>query len=195
MWLLQLLQECGVEITSQIKALIDKFGNRYISKQFRTKFIERIDGLLNPFVFGVKPPISLRTSLDKIFSYTSEDFAKDFPKFEVLFLNIWCLIRASLYDWRNPIYNDLNTMIDDDGNIICYYYCRQTSDDTVTIKFKGDSATVDIEHKSDNDPFIVITITPTEKKNETEKCKTILSGDVNAPSVRACFHLTAFYSG
>jgi hypothetical protein len=29
----------------------------------------------------------------------------------------------------------------------------------------------------------------------TEKCKTILSGDVNAPSVRACFHLTAFYSG
>jgi hypothetical protein len=38
-------------------------------------------------------------------------------------------------------------------------------------------------------------ITPTEKKNETEKCKTILSSDVNAPSVRACFHLTAFYSG
>ena len=41
----------------------------------------------------------------------------------------------------------------------------------------------------------IINITPTEKKNETEKCKTILSGDVNAPSVRACFHLTAFYSG
>jgi hypothetical protein len=38
-------------------------------------------------------------------------------------------------------------------------------------------------------------ITPTKKKNETEKCKTILSSDVNAPSVRACFHLTAFYSG
>jgi len=38
-------------------------------------------------------------------------------------------------------------------------------------------------------------ITPTEKKNETEKCKTILSSDVNAPSVGACFHLTAFYSG
>ena len=41
----------------------------------------------------------------------------------------------------------------------------------------------------------ILGITPTEKKNETEKCKTILSGDVNAPSVRACFHLTAFYSG
>jgi hypothetical protein len=38
-------------------------------------------------------------------------------------------------------------------------------------------------------------ITPTEKKNETKKCKTILSCDVNAPSVRAYFHLTAFYSG
>ena len=164
MLLLQLLQECGVEITSQIKALIDKFGNRYISKQFLNDFIQRIDDLLNPFVVGVKPPISLRkghhqsTSLDKIFSYTSEDFAKVFPKFEVLFLNIWCLIRASLYDWRNSRYNDLYTMIDDDGNIIGYYYCRQTSDDTVTIKFKGDSATVDIERISDNDPFIVITI-------------------------------------
>ena len=44
------------------------------------------------------------------------------------------------------------------------------------------------------DPYIS-NLTPTEKKNETEKCKTILSGDVNAPSVRACFHLTAFYSG
>ena len=43
--------------------------------------------------------------------------------------------------------------------------------------------------------FNIVSITPTEKKNETEKCKTILSGDVNAPSVRACFHLTAFYSG
>ena len=160
----QLLQNRGVEITPKINVLIKKFGDRWISEQFRGKFIQRIDDLLNPFVFGVKPPISLRkghhqsTSLDKIFSYTSKDFAKDFPKFEVLFLNIWCLIRASLYDWRNPRYNDLNTMIDDDGNIICYYYCRQTSDDTVTIKFKGDSATVDIERKSDNDPFIVITI-------------------------------------
>jgi len=41
----------------------------------------------------------------------------------------------------------------------------------------------------------IFLITPTEKKNETEKCKTILSSDVNAPSVGACFHLTAFYSG
>ena len=41
----------------------------------------------------------------------------------------------------------------------------------------------------------LIDITPSEKKNDTEKCKTILSSDVNAPSVKACFHLTAFYSG
>ena len=45
------------------------------------------------------------------------------------------------------------------------------------------------------DNHILRVITPTEKKNDTKKCKTILSGDVNAPSVRACFHLTAFYSG
>ena len=51
------------------------------------------------------------------------------------------------------------------------------------------------ELKDKNNKIYGFTITPTEKKNETEKCKTILSGDVNAPSVRACFHLTAFYSG
>jgi len=51
------------------------------------------------------------------------------------------------------------------------------------------------EHPDDDLKANAAYITPTEKKNETEKCKTILSGDVNAPSVRACFHLTAFYSG
>lgn len=116
----QLLQNGGVRITPQIKVLIKKFGDRSIPKQFRTKFIERIDDLLNPFVFGVKPPISLRKGhhqsiiLDNIFSYTSEDFANDFPKFEVLFLNIWCLIHASYYDYINPRNDDLKTMINDD---------------------------------------------------------------------------------
>jgi hypothetical protein len=159
------LQKSGVEITPKIQALIKKFGDRWIPKQFLCDFFQRIDDLEEPFVFGVKPKISLRkdhyqsrTSLDNIFSYTSKDFAEKYPKFEVLFLNIWCLIRESLCEWRCPRRNDLNTMIDDDGNIICYYYCRQTCDDTVTIKFNGDSATVDIERNSDNFQLIVITI-------------------------------------
>ena len=49
-------------------------------------------------------------------------------------------------------------MMNDDGNIIGYYYCRQAADDTVTIKFKGDSATVEIERNSETAPFIVIKI-------------------------------------
>ena len=36
----------------------------------------------------------------------------------------------------------------------------------------------------------------TDRKEKSDrKIKSILSSDVNAPSVRACFHLTAFYSG
>jgi hypothetical protein len=161
MFLSTFLQKNGVKITPKIKALIDKFGDRWISKQFQDDFVKRIDNLFNSFVVGIKPPISLQKgiSLLAIFSYTSKDFAEKYPKFEVLFLNIWCLIRASLYDCRNPwTYNELNTMMKDDGEIIGYYYCRKTSDDTVTIKFEGDSATVEIERNWDTAPFIVFKI-------------------------------------
>jgi hypothetical protein len=160
----QLLQTGGVEITPKIKALIKKFGNRWISKQFLDDFIQRIDDLHNKFVFGVSPPISLRKGhhqsilLGEIFSYTSEDFAKKFPKFEVLFLNIWCLIHASYYDFRNHRCGDLQTLIDDEGTIICYYYDRRTSGDIVQIHFKGDSAIIKIEPRSYYGRNVVITI-------------------------------------
>ena len=164
MLLSQLLQTGGVEITPKIKALIDKFGDRLIPEQFQKKFIKRINHLLDPFVVGVKPQISLRKGhhqsiiLDQIFSYTSNDFAKDFPMFEVLFLNIWCLIHASYYDYRNPRDNDLVTSVDDDGKIVCYYYLRKTSDDMVSIQFKGDSAKIEIEPRSNFGPITTIAI-------------------------------------
>jgi hypothetical protein len=163
MWFSELLQKGGVEITPKIKTRIDKFGDRWIPEQFREDFLKRIENLLDSFVVGIKPPISLRKgpyiSLLEIFSYTSKDFAEKYPKFEVLFLNIWCLIRASRYYCRKSwTYNELNTMMNDDGNIIGYYYCRQAADDTVTIKFKGDSATVEIERNWDTDPFIIFKI-------------------------------------
>ena len=159
----KLLQNGGVEITPEIKALIDKFGDRLIPKQFQEDFLKRIENLLDSFVVGIKPQISLQKgpyiSLLEIFSYTSKDFAEKYPKFEVLFLNIWCLIRASLYDCRKSwTYNELNTMMNDNGIIIGYYYYRQAADDTVTIKFKGDSATVEIERNWDTDPFIIFKI-------------------------------------
>ena len=163
-WLSQLLQTGGVEITPKIKARIDKFGNRWIPKQFQKEFIQRIDDLHNTFVFGVKPPISLRKGhyqsiiLNNVFSYTSEDFAKKFPKFEVLFPNIWCLIHASYYDFRNHRCGDLQPMFDDEGTIICYYYDRRTSGDIVRIQFKDDSAKIEIEPCSNYGPITEITI-------------------------------------
>ena len=85
MWFSELLQKGGVEITPKIKTRIDMFGNRWIPKQFKKDFEQRIDNLYNLFVVGVKPPISLRKghyiSLDRIFSYTSKDFAEKYPKF------------------------------------------------------------------------------------------------------------------
>jgi hypothetical protein len=159
----QLLQKNGVEITRQIQALIKKFGDRLISKQFQNDFVKRIQLLDEPILFGYKPheldlPFSNMVSLDKIYCYRGSEFMEKYPKFEVLFLNIWCLIHASLYDWRNPRHDNLITMINDDDDIIGYHYHRKTCEDTVTIKFNGDSATVDIEHKSDNFPLIIIKI-------------------------------------
>ena len=57
---------------------------------------------------------------------------------------------------RNPVLSILQ--LNDNGIIIGYYYCRQAADDTVTIKFKGDSATVEIERNWDTDPVIIFKI-------------------------------------
>lgn len=165
MLLSSFLNKSGVKITSQIQALIDKFGDRWIPKQFIDSFIERINHLLNRYVVGFTPKDSLRkgnyesTTLDRIFSYTSDDFAKKFPKFEVMFLKIWCLIHTSYSKERLPTTDDLRVALDlDSGKVICYQYERRPSDDTVRIFLFPDSARIEIEANSNFNPIITITI-------------------------------------
>jgi hypothetical protein len=96
--------------------------------------------------------------------------------------------------YTNPLYTIMNTS---------YLYCyikTENCKNLISINNIYNDCYVKIINEIYNKTISnfrisVNNITPTEKKNETEKCKTILSGDVNAPSVRACFHLTAFYSG
>lgn len=92
MFFSSLIEKGGVEITPKIRGLIEEFGDRLIPEQFKDDFIERINRLLDRHIVGFTPIDSLKnghyesTTLDRIFSHTSEDFAKKFPKFEVLFL-------------------------------------------------------------------------------------------------------------
>jgi hypothetical protein len=92
-----LLQKNGVIITPQIQALIDKFGDRWISKQFQKIFLERVRLLRKKKLFG------------RGFDYLSDEFMEKFPKFEVLFVKIWVLIHNISFniDTRgNPVLNE-----------------------------------------------------------------------------------------
>lgn len=80
MLLSSFLQKSGVEITPQIQALIDKFGDRWIPKQFQKYFLKRIRLLKKTDLFG------------DWFDYLSKEFMKKSPQFEVLFVKIWLLI-------------------------------------------------------------------------------------------------------
>jgi hypothetical protein len=127
--------------------------------------MERTDHLLDQHVVGFKPKDSLRkghyesTTLDRISSYTSEDFAKKFPKFEVLFLKIWSLIHTSYSKERLPTTNDLRAALDSNCvKVLFYQYERRPSDDTVRIFLFPDSAKIEIEANSNFNPIITITI-------------------------------------
>lgn len=80
MLLSSLIKNGGVKITSQIQALIDKFGDRWIPKQFQKYFWKRVRLLKKTDLFG------------NGFDYLSDEFMEKFPKFEVLFVKIWVLI-------------------------------------------------------------------------------------------------------
>ena len=80
MLLSSFLNKSGVKITSQIQALIDKFGDRWIPKQFQKYFWKRVRLLKKTDLFG------------NGFDYLSDEFMEKFPKFEVLFVKIWVLI-------------------------------------------------------------------------------------------------------
>ena len=97
MLLSSFLQKSGVKITSQIQALINKFGDIWISKRFQKYFWKRVRLLKKTDLFGDG------------FYYLSDEFMKKFRKFEMLFVKIWVLIHDISFniDARgNPVLNE-----------------------------------------------------------------------------------------
>ena len=114
MFVSSFLKKCGVKITPKIQALIDKFGDRCISNQFRRYFWRRVRLLKKTGLFGDG------------FDYLSDEFMKKFPKFEVLFVKIWVLIHdiPTLPIINSPYYHDYHghtvyiTITDDSVQIV-----------------------------------------------------------------------------
>jgi hypothetical protein len=152
----QLLQNGGVEITPEIKALINKFRDRWISKQFQNNFQNRIQLLDEPLLFGFIPERvhslgkndnGSHTSLVNVYSYRSKDFMEKFPQFEMLFVKIWCLIHTSpdLLEFAQS--GDLVEYVKDDENRENYYfYHRRAANEIVKVIINDDSVNIKIEH-------------------------------------------------
>jgi hypothetical protein len=98
MLLLSFLTKSRFPITAKIQALIDKFGDIWISKQFQKYFWKRVRLLKKTDLFGDG------------FDYLSDEFMKKFPKFEVLFVKIWVLIHNISFNIDNkrgnPVLNE-----------------------------------------------------------------------------------------
>jgi hypothetical protein len=113
------LQKSGVPINSQIQALIDKFGDRWIPKQFQKYFWKRVRFLRKKDLFGDG------------FDYLSDEFMKKFPKFEMLFVKIWVLIHDISFNidtYAKPIMNEYTYKMECGHHV--YITCQ---DDSVQI--------------------------------------------------------------
>jgi hypothetical protein len=124
------LQKSGVKITSQIKALIDKFGDREISQEFQKEFLKRVESLHGNNLFGVyddnkcDDSTNLWSSVPAYYpyKYATLDFARKFPKFERLFVEIWILMNSKV-----QLSYDRYDMLD------YYYYQHRTTSVQITI--------------------------------------------------------------
>lgn len=121
MLLSSFLNKIGVPITAKIQALIDKFGDRWISKQFQKYFWKRVRLLKKTDLFGDG------------FDYLSDEFMEKFPKFEVLFVKIWVLIHDISFNidnkHGNPVLNEYTYMMECGHHV--YITCHD--DDSVQI--------------------------------------------------------------
>jgi hypothetical protein len=132
MLLSKLLQKNGVKITPPIQALIDIFGNPQISCDDNKDFVERIESLCGTNLFGVydfnigDDSTNIwdlgRRSYNK-YEYATLNFAKKFPKFERLFVEIWILM--------NP--GKLSLYYDQEDRFNHYYYQHRTKSVEITI--------------------------------------------------------------
>ena len=116
MLLLTLLQQYGVKITPSIQTLVDKFGNPEISHHEKEDFVKRIESLCgySTNLFGVHDTNDFTYYPYK---YATLEFAIRFPKFEMLFVEIWILMNAEKV---RPSY-DRNERVE------YYYYQHRTT--------------------------------------------------------------------
>ena len=98
MWLSSFLTKSRFPTTAKIQALINKFGDIWISKRFQKYFWKRVRLLKKTDLFGDG------------FDYLSAEFMEKFPKFEVLFVKIWVLIHDISFNidnkHGNPVLNE-----------------------------------------------------------------------------------------
>jgi hypothetical protein len=122
MLLSTLLQQYRVKITPPIQALIDKFENPEISHHEKKYFVERIKSLCgySTNLFGVHDTGDFTYYPYK---YATLEFAIRFPKFEMLFVEIWILMNPVKV---RPSY-DRNDMVE------YYYYQHRSSSVEITI--------------------------------------------------------------
>jgi len=130
MFLSTFLQKNGVKITRQIQALIDKVGNPQISCKDNEDFVERIESLCGTNLFGVyHSDTANSTNLWESalqydpYEYATLNFAKKFPKFERIFVEIWILMNAG----------KISLHYDREDRIDYYYYQHRTQNVEITI--------------------------------------------------------------
>lgn len=137
------LQKSGVKITSQIKALIDKFGDREISQEFQEDFLKRVECLHQTNLFGDydfdtrDDSTNLWSSVPPYepYKYATLKFARKFPEFERLFVEIWILMNSKKVQ---PSY--------DRNDIVKYYYYQHRSS-SVEITINDDSVKIVIPNR------------------------------------------------
>lgn len=134
------LQKSGVKITPPIQALIDKSGDPRISQEFQKDFLKRIESLRGTNLFGVydfdtpDDSTNLWSSVPPYepYKYATLEFARKFPEFERLFVEIWILMNSEKVQ---PSY--------DRNNIFEYYYYQHHTK-SVQITIDDDSVKIEI---------------------------------------------------
>lgn len=156
MFLLTLLQQNGVEITPQIQALISKFGNRCIPKQFQKDFVKRVESLLVNNLFGVYDFDACDNSTNlweccsnsyNRYEYATLKFAEKFPKFDRLFVEIWILM--------NP--GKLSLYYDQEDRFNHYYYRHFNGKVMITIN--SNFVKIELQNIADDSDINIFEIT------------------------------------
>ena len=149
------LKKNRVRITLEIQALIDKFGDREISGEFQKEFLKRVESLHETNLFGVYDfdecddstnIWDLAKSSYDPYKYATLKFARKFPEFERLFVEIWILMNSKKVQ---PSY---------DRNDIVEYYYYQHFGGKVMITINSNFVKIELQNIASDINIFEITI-------------------------------------